>query len=177
MKYDSKKLNELYGNLGQILDGLWFLEVENKLGFEKAFEIDKEVWIKYARKEARRIKKFLDISQPNVENITQLFDLTLFNQSLEYKLEKINEAPTIIRCIVSKCKTLRGMEYVGRSKSHIKKICKEIGLVFFQNMLDELVPKTEIKCISCPYLPENDSNDNDKYVCIWEFRFPKNIDN
>jgi hypothetical protein len=33
-------LTGLYSILGQVLDGLWFLETENRLGFDKALEID-----------------------------------------------------------------------------------------------------------------------------------------
>jgi len=43
------------------VDGLWFLKLEEALGFEKALEIDLEVWKILPKIQARTIKKLLGL--------------------------------------------------------------------------------------------------------------------
>lgn len=173
MEDEKNKLTKTYGKLGQILDGLWFLEVEKELGFKAAYEIDEKVWARYSRKEAKRLKNHLDIDQVTIDDCIRVFNLTLFNQSLTYEIDRVKENPHILRCNVTKCKTYNGMEYVKRPKDQIYKVCEGIGLVFFRNMLDELIPGTTVNCISCPYHPQNDSLQGKDFICVWEFKFPE----
>ncbi|MHA1872372.1 MAG: DUF6125 family protein, partial [Promethearchaeota archaeon] len=78
----------LYGVLGQILDGLWFMETEKRFGFDKAFEIDDAVWEIFAEKEAKRVLKFLGLQSPKPEDLPEIFKYGLFNQTIEYKFER-----------------------------------------------------------------------------------------
>ena len=43
------------------VDGLWFMKVEEKLGFESALEIDRQVWEVLPKIQARLLKKLLDL--------------------------------------------------------------------------------------------------------------------
>lgn len=169
-----KETNEicgLYGKLGQILDGTWFLEIEKRLGFDVAYEIDEAVWKTYTKKEAKRLKEFLKIEKPTLEDIKKLFKMPLFNQSLKYEFETFKDKPNLLRLVVTDCKTLKGMETVKRSKEQIKKICIGIGEAYFPIIMNELVPGTKTKCVSCPYntIPYRE------HVCIWDFEFPTKL--
>jgi len=44
------------------IDGLWFLAVEEALGFEKAFELDLEVWSRYGIVLLKRLAKRLGVN-------------------------------------------------------------------------------------------------------------------
>ena len=55
------------------IDGLWFLEVENKFGFDKAFELDLKVWARYGPIMIKRIKKVLKVEDNNLEAFIQVF--------------------------------------------------------------------------------------------------------
>nr|MDO8117308.1 DUF6125 family protein [Candidatus Sigynarchaeota archaeon] len=58
MEKENEGLVDLYANLFQTLDGLWYLKIEEKFGFEKALEIDDAVWNLYGEREARRLIRF-----------------------------------------------------------------------------------------------------------------------
>lgn len=44
------------------IDGLWFLAVERKLGFEEAFRLDLEVWKAYGQIQFKRLARALGVS-------------------------------------------------------------------------------------------------------------------
>ncbi|SRR6056297_867841 len=168
-----EKLKEHYAILTQIVDGLWYLEVEKELGFDKAYEIDEAVWERFSRKEAKRLKRLLGFENPSFEDIQKMLELAIFDQSLEFELIKEKEDPLTIRMDVSQCKTYRGMEKVGRPADQIYRICKGIGLAFFRNLLKAIVPETTVKCLFCPF-GEGDEKipEGSEYVCAWEFVLP-----
>ncbi len=71
------------------------------------------------------------------------------------------------------CKTYVGMNRVGRPKEQIYKICKGIGITFFENLLKTLVPKADVRCLFCPHGEGAEKTPNDSsYVCGWEFILP-----
>ena len=43
------------------VDGLWFMKVEEKYGFDSALELDNEVWKVMPKIQARMIKSFLGL--------------------------------------------------------------------------------------------------------------------
>ena len=45
------------------MDGVWFQSVEKELGMDAAMHHDEEAWKRYTVTEARRIKKFLGLSE------------------------------------------------------------------------------------------------------------------
>ncbi|MHA1131084.1 MAG: DUF6125 family protein [Candidatus Helarchaeota archaeon] len=57
------------------IDGLWFLEVEEVLGVDKAFEIDLKVWKRYGALIIRRIKKVLSIESNDLESFLEVLDV------------------------------------------------------------------------------------------------------
>ena len=164
---DYLRLQKLYGQLGQILDGIWFTCVEKAVGFEKAYEIDDEVWRIYSRKEAKRLRSFFGFQIPTVSDIEKVLRYSLFAQSLEFDLIIANESPLLLHMLVKNCKTIVGMQNIGRPDEQIEKICKGIGLTYFGALLDEICPGVKIRCLYTPIT----KNSEDKSVCAWEFEF------
>lgn len=110
MKYfKDKDIQEyLYQNYIKA-DGLWFLKVEEIYGFDKALEIDRQVWKVIPKIQARFIKnKLLEALQKNGNTNPQntktlLFEALKIKLSLdrfEFKVTK-NKAGIIIR--ISRC--------------------------------------------------------------------------
>ena len=52
---------EYYSKNFVTLDGLWMLEIEKEIGWDRALEIDVTVWIKLFKIIIRRLKKYLNI--------------------------------------------------------------------------------------------------------------------
>ena len=163
-----EKLQKLYGALGQVLDGLWFTVLEKAVGFEKAYEVDDEVWRVYSRKEAKRLRSHFGFTTPGVEDIKNVLRYSLFAQSLEFELEVVQNSPLVIRLIISSCKTYSGMVKIGRPEDQAQKICKGIGLTYFGNLMDEISPGVQYKCIYTPYTRD----EGYKNSFVWEFTFP-----
>jgi uncharacterized protein DUF6125 len=175
-KIDYKKLSELadmYAGLGHLIDALWYVELEKEKGFETAYKVDEAVWIRYSRKEARKLKKILGFDIPTFEDIEMVLKLSLFKRCLNFELVRIGSNPLTAHFLVISCRTLTGMQKMERGEGEIYKICKGIGIAFFEGLLKELVPEAQIKCLYCPHgnvdeqIPENVP-----FKCGWEFILP-----
>jgi len=58
---NSQQIAEYFNRSYTTADGLWFMKVEEKYGFEAALEVDDEVWKVLPKIQARLIKKFLNL--------------------------------------------------------------------------------------------------------------------
>lgn len=164
---DPEKILKHYGQIGQILDGLWFMELDKELGFEKTLAIDEKVWKIFPPKEAKRIKSLLGFDKPTINDIQNALKLAIFNQSLQWTLEEVSSSPMVIRIKVKECKTLKGMQAVGRSVEQINRVCYEIGIAYFESFLNALSSGVKVKCVHCPGHGVKNTED----VCVWEFEF------
>ncbi|MHA1268345.1 MAG: DUF6125 family protein [Candidatus Helarchaeota archaeon] len=173
---DLDDLNNLYSILGQVLDGVWFLETEKRIGFDKALEIDLAVWDFYAINETKRILSILLENPDNRFNfpyekifniLEHILKISLFNQSIDYEIVRNDKDKTLI-FKVTNCKTLKGMRKVGRPLLQAQKICKDIGLAYYKNMVKTLHPDLKIECIS---IPESYNLVDNSVLCSWKFYF------
>jgi hypothetical protein len=60
-KLDEKQVAEYYNRCYKSVDGLWFMKVEEKDGFNAALTVDNEVWKVMPKIQARMIKSFLGL--------------------------------------------------------------------------------------------------------------------
>ena len=58
-----KQVAEYFHRSYQAVDGLWFMKVEEKYGFDIALQVDKEVWKVMPKIQARMIKSILNIDK------------------------------------------------------------------------------------------------------------------
>jgi len=81
------------------VDGLWFMKVEEQYGFDKALEIDNEVWKVLPKIQARMLKSFMG-KNSGLDDLFQCFTTKLTLDGFEYKSEKKVNGFTIIieRC-------------------------------------------------------------------------------
>jgi hypothetical protein len=77
-----KYLKEYLQNSYAKVDGLWFLKTEEQFGFEKALEIDLEVWKVMPKIQARYLK-----SVPEIKEIADTFDMFLECLKIKMKLD------------------------------------------------------------------------------------------
>jgi len=80
---NSRQLKEYLQNSYAKVDGLWFLKIEEQFGFEKALDIDLEVWKVMPKIQARYLK-----SVPEINEITDSFDM--FFECLKIKMKLDN---------------------------------------------------------------------------------------
>ena len=70
------------------IDGLWFLEVEDKFGFNDAFDIDLKVWKRYGPIIINRIKKVLSITDIGLESFLQIFKILCAIDGTQFKIKE-----------------------------------------------------------------------------------------
>ena len=90
----------LYRNYTAV-DGLWFVKLEEKYGFDTALELDNEVWKILPKIQARTLKAMGNLG----DGIDALFDCLTARLTLEnfnYKTEK-TENPKGFRITIEKC--------------------------------------------------------------------------
>jgi hypothetical protein len=84
----NRQLVEYFHRSYKAVDGLWFMKVEEKYGFNVALEIDKEVWKVMPKIQARMIKSMLgkgDGEAAFLESLTAKLSLEGFKFKFEQK--------------------------------------------------------------------------------------------
>lgn len=81
------------------VDGLWFMKVEEKLGFDEALLVDEAVWRVLPKIQARTIKEMLHL-QSGLNDLDQALSARLAMEGFEFQIEpeKDSLAVTIRRC-------------------------------------------------------------------------------
>jgi len=80
---NSKQAKKYLQNSYAKVDGLWFLKIEEQFGFEKALDIDLEVWKVMPKIQARHLK-----SVPGIKEIVD--DFEMFFECLKIKMKLDN---------------------------------------------------------------------------------------
>jgi hypothetical protein len=107
-----RQVSEYFHRSFKAADGLWFLKVEEKYGFEAALDVDKEVWKVLPKIQARMIKSLLGKSEAPV---TLLESLTV-KLSLEGFKFEVEQDEGGFRIRISDCPWHNLMIKSGREK-------------------------------------------------------------
>ncbi|MEX2684796.1 MAG: DUF6125 family protein [Candidatus Sigynarchaeota archaeon] len=162
----------LYAGLFQVLDGLWFVRLEKEFGFEKALQLDKEVWEIFARKEAQRLVKFLmdkgtiTKSDGPVTILEKILPISIFNKTLKFRIE--TNGKDELEFIVFECKTLAGMKKIGRPEQQAHTVCFDMGFTYYNHFAKEIDPAFNVSCMFTPYKKLVDAPGNG--LCGWRFK-------
>ena len=100
----------------QAVDGLWFMKVEEKYGFDTALQMDKEVWKVMPKIQARMIKSFLKLG----EGEAALLDSLKAKLSLEGFKFNVEQGENGFRIRISNCPWHNLMVKSGREKFSAK---------------------------------------------------------
>lgn len=83
------------------IDGLWFLELENELGFEKTFEIDLAVWKKYGPVMMKRIRNMLSITDSSLDSFLRILAVMCEIDGTSFKIKEKTETEATL--IITRC--------------------------------------------------------------------------
>ncbi len=100
------------------VDGLWFMKVEEKYGFEDALEIDKAVWKILPKIQARTMKAMTNLCC-GIDALRECFSKKLALDGLEFQI--VNDAEGF-RIFISRCPWHEAMMKSGR-----KHISEKVG--------------------------------------------------
>ncbi len=89
-KLSSQQVADYFNRSYKAVDGLWFMKVEEKHGFDAALELDNEVWKVMPKIQARMIQSFLGLengSEALLESLVTKLEL----EGFKFKAEKTAE--------------------------------------------------------------------------------------
>ena len=90
-----KQVKEYLQNSYAKVDGLWFLKIEEQFGFEKALDIDLEVWKVMPKIQARYLKSVPEINE-NADDFEKLFECLKIKMKLDnFKIKTSKSKPNI----------------------------------------------------------------------------------
>jgi hypothetical protein len=142
------------------VDGLYFLNIEDQWGTEKATEVDRRVWEVMGKIEARRLKNLLQITGSDVASMMKALLLSGWALDLEDKDVEVGEKRGIIRVTQCRVQTTRIAKGLGEFP------CKSVRWGFLQSFAREFNPDIVVHCRLCP--PDDHA---ENLWCEWEFYY------
>ena len=82
-----KQIIEYFHRSFKAVDGLWFLKMEEKFGFDNALKVDREVWKVMPRIQARMIKSMLETGKGATALLRSLME-KLSLEGFKFKVER-----------------------------------------------------------------------------------------
>lgn len=162
MDISEDRINRL--RLGAItaIDGLWFLAVERKIGFEGAFELDLEVWKTYGIVQLKRLARMLDIPiepgrPPDLVTINTLIDALCRVDGTECSWEMLDADSSVFR--VHSCPWWDNLCASGRSELVN---CEVVDNTIFRHWLEFVDPALGMEITHS--IPRGDDH------CEWTLR-------
>ncbi len=140
VQIDSETLIKLLQGAYVAIDGLWFLGVEKNLGFDKAFEIDLEVWKSWGKILIKRIKRNLGIEGDDMSSIIKILKIIYLIEGSKHEVIKATNKSAVIR--VSRCHWYDNLKNAGREKTVP---CEEVDAALFPAWAEALNPKISVK--------------------------------
>jgi len=140
-----EKLVEVSSRSLITMDGLWFLAVEQKYGFDAALELDEEVWRRLGSIQAKRVVKNFAINEDSP--IQTLIKALLVDPVFPIFLPEVpvlSDNKAIFRC--TDCPPQKARIRGGKGEFP----CKPVGIAFFASYAEAIDPGIKLSCLTCP---------------------------
>lgn len=111
---NDKQIAEYLHRCYSAVDGLWFMKVEERFGFDTALEIDNEVWKVMAKIQSRKMKELLG-KEEGLEALKECFLTKLRIDGCEVTSEETADGRGF-RAIITKCPWHSYMVRSGRAQ-------------------------------------------------------------
>jgi hypothetical protein len=150
-------LFEFYLRKLQLVDGFWFLGVEERFGTKVAIEINSYVWAQVAKRDARRAKSILGVKGEGIPALIKALEST-YMAFVDWDMVQVSDDHAIFRattCFPQKARIEKGLGPFD---------CRASEEAFFTAYAKAINPRFEVKCEFCP--PEKYSED---LWCEWHF--------
>ena len=157
-KQDNEELSRMLIRLWRVIDGLWFLAVEDKHGLSEAVEMDIEVWKKGVPVIVDIMRKLITSQGGLADVINPIKFAKDVLYPSKYEIQQLGENKFILR--ITDCPAQYGRKRNGK----IEFPCKEMGNWYFPNYARVFNPNVAVSCIFCP----PDSHPDDAW-CQWQF--------
>jgi len=112
IKLTDKQIAEYFHRCYTAVDGLWFMKVEEKDGFNTTLEIDDEVWKVMPKIQARKFKSFCNLDK-GIDALLECFTTKLHLEGFKFKVEKFKDDKGF-KIIITECPWHNTMVKAGR---------------------------------------------------------------
>jgi hypothetical protein len=149
---NDKQVAEYFRRSYTAADGLWFMKVEERHGFDTALDIDNQVWLVLPKIQARMLKSMLNLDN-GLKGLFEGISTRLALEGFEFQAENYDEG---FRIIIKKCPwhelmIKSGREHLSEKVSSL--ICRtensvwasEFGNIPFQ--LEKQICKSYEHCV------------------------------
>lgn len=161
----NKSREELLICIGEIAktwltgDGLWFQEVESQKGMSEAKSINDSCWSLFAKMEAFKIKKFLDLPDfGGLKALDAALKLRIYSTINAHSSRWDDNGSLIFS--MTECR----VQSARRRKELNHYPCKSAGLIEYSDFAKAIDPRIKVECVWCPpdRVPETE-------FCSWCF--------
>jgi hypothetical protein len=140
-----EKLLELCSKSMNTMDGLWFLSVESKQGFDRALDMDMEVWRKMSLIHGKRVLELFGIEKDKpLEAFIHLVQADPFKFSWTAEIEMPSDNKAVLRRLA--CPPQEGRIKSGKGLFPGHKIC----LAMYDAYADLIDPRIKVTCLTSP---------------------------
>ena len=101
LKLTDKQISEYFKRSYTAVDGLWFMKVEEKYGFDTALDIDDDVWKVMPKIQARKLKSMGNLTG-GLESLGECITTKLTLDGFEFKIEPSDDA-SILKITLTEC--------------------------------------------------------------------------
>ncbi len=123
---NDKQKNDYFYRGFTVVDGLWFMKVEEKFGFPKALEIDDAVWKVLSKIQARKMKE-LKKAGNGLDALLDCIKTRLTIEGFTFKIEKDKKVGTF-EVVIDSCPWHNSM-----IKSNRQHLSAKVGNVICQS--------------------------------------------
>ncbi len=142
------------------VDGLWFMAVEKSAGYDKALELDVDVWAGYARVVVKRIRREFGISGTGLAALKEIIRHDPLWWSMgEVKI--VEDSASRLAIEVFDCPALIAMEKMGREKL----TCEPVEGAYLGALAAAVDPGIRVEALKLP--PRKSP---DEVCCRWAFQ-------
>lgn len=147
----------------QMVDGLWFLNVEERFGTEQAIEINCAVWGEVGRKDGRRARTLLGVKGEGIPALRAALQKT-FIAFADWEMKDVSDTHAVFRaktCYPQKARVLKGKGVYD---------CRSTEQAYFSGYAQGIDTRLKVQCGFCP--PEKYF---DNLWCEWHFYFDEEL--
>jgi len=106
------------------LDGLWVIETEKELGWEKTLRLDTVIWQELYKIMFRRVIKYLKIQDNSLKSLVEILSFIWNCEGNLHEIHTINEDKVIMK--ITKCPYIESMERNSERSKYISSICEKL---------------------------------------------------
>jgi hypothetical protein len=153
------KYLKFLSGLAIAVDGLWFMAAERAAGYDKALEMDVEVWVGYAKVVVKRIRRAFGINGTGLEALKEIMGHDPMWWSMG-ELRIIEDLPNRLTLEVFGCPSLLAMEKMGRERF----TCEPVEGAYLQALAAAVDSGIRVEALKLP--PRKSP---DEACCRWSF--------